>query len=318
MKIDVINIKEKSKWVKEHSLYGKTFLTSYTNACFLKESETDVELLKFWKEKSETCIIPMVKKTTHFGENHCSIPIGWYLNSSWCTEEDIEEAVSMYAINRGIYTSYICLHPLSNISKSEDFKTMQYYLNIKNQEADKLYLNFSKTIKNKIKLAEKYYWTNETPLGLDMFYDLYLKQYKNISNKNYIFSKESFKSLFFAEDTLVVASGLFDSNVPLSFSIFGLKNTIAEYLFSVSDADHRNLSAANLYFAIKKLIELKYEYINLGGGVTPGDGIEKFKSRFGSIGVPKSSLKLVLNEDKYNDLCSKFKHLNSKLFPKYL
>jgi hypothetical protein len=45
------------------------------------------------------------------------------------------------------------------------------------------------------------------------------------------------------------------------------------------------------------------EWLNLGGGIRPGDDLAEFKRRFGAVELPLASLRQVYRADAYEELC---------------
>jgi hypothetical protein len=66
---------------------------------------------------------------------------------------------------------------------------------------------------------------------------------------------------------------------------------------------YENQTTPLLWQGFLKLKEMKVPYLNLGGGVQPGDSIAGFKQRFGALDLSLQSLKQVYQQELYTTLC---------------
>jgi len=78
---------------------------------------------------------------------------------------------------------------------------------------------------------------------------------------------------------------------------------VAEYFAGVSLPQSRAYSSALIWAGAMELRRKGIPSLNLGGGVTRGDGIAIFKERFGGRVLPLASLKQVYEPDLYRALC---------------
>jgi hypothetical protein len=101
----------------------------------------------------------------------------------------------------------------------------------------------------------------------------------------------------------VVMVGAADGGRVTAVSMFGYTATGGDYLFNVSVPEGRRHSAALIWYAVLRLRSLDVPWLNLGGGVTEGDGVARFKQRFGADVLPLTYLKQVYNPARYSQLC---------------
>ena len=118
----------------------------------------------------------------------------------------------------------------------------------------------------------------------------------------YNFAPESLS--FLAGLDNVVLIGATDGGRIQAASMFGYTATGADYLFNVSTQEGRRHSASLIWCAVHFLQSLGVPLLNLGGGVTEGDGIAGFKQRFGAARLPLTYLKQVYDQDTYARLCA--------------
>ena len=125
---------------------------------------------------------------------------------------------------------------------------------------------------------------------------------KNAS-ATYNLSSETLSFLIDLEN--VFAVGIASAGRVEAVSVFAYTPHVGEYLFNVSIPGKQDYSAALLWYGIKHLKSLAVPFINLGGGVRKGDGIAKFKERFGGISLPLNCLKQVYDAEIFADLCER-------------
>ena len=95
---------------------------------------------------------------------------------------------------------------------------------------------------------------------------------------------------------------------------FGLGDGVAEYLLAASSPSARSLQAKLLIEVMVYLKEKGFELLNLGGGIKPADGLEKFKLRIGNIIRPKRELRVVVNRERFEKFGGK---ADKTFFPPY-
>ncbi len=86
-------------------------------------------------------------------------------------------------------------------------------------------------------------------------------------------------------------------------AVFGHAPTGGDYLFNVSVPGGERHSAALVWFAVERLHALGATTLNLGGGVREGDGVARFKRRFGAAYLPLVSLRQIYVPTVYQRLC---------------
>jgi hypothetical protein len=86
-------------------------------------------------------------------------------------------------------------------------------------------------------------------------------------------------------------------------SVFGESCGMVDYLFGISRPGASAYSAPLLWEAVTHFVGTSAITLNLGGGITPGDGVAEFKRRFGPDELTFSSGRFVHRPDAYGDLC---------------
>ena len=113
-------------------------------------------------------------------------------------------------------------------------------------------------------------------------------------------SHDTMAAISALDDVLVVGAGEGELE---SVALFGYTPHGADYLFNVSAVGGERHAAYLIWWAAQHLRALGVEWLNLGGGVRPGDDLAEFKRRFGAAELPLVSLRQVYRADAYEELC---------------
>ena len=88
-------------------------------------------------------------------------------------------------------------------------------------------------------------------------------------------------------------------------SVFGYTRHAGDFLFNAALPGGEHHSAAPIWSAVHRLVELSVPVLNLGGGLRPGDSLAEFKQRFGAQRLPMYALKRVYDHRAYAELCTR-------------
>jgi hypothetical protein len=77
----------------------------------------------------------------------------------------------------------------------------------------------------------------------------------------------------------------------------------AEYHICANTVRGRDLTAWLLQNCIERLRAQGVATLNLGGGISPGDGLYRFKEKFGAIPKPLQAVRQIYDSIKYKELC---------------
>lgn len=221
----------------------------------------------------------------------------------------LSELFSRFARERGYVCGYFGLNPLlqnegycqcDNISSHNTI----YALDLRLGEGE-LYSRLSKNRKRQVKAARKMEnFVTDKEVLLEFLLDNYSDFYREKGASSiYQFSPETFIEL--AKSDNVILGGTEDENGVNSVIMFAHTPYIAEYVLNVSLPEGQRNSVALLWYGIRKMIERNVRWLNLGGGIKPGDGVAQFKERFGGEEFPLFGLKQIYDEDLYRSLCDK-------------
>lgn len=122
------------------------------------------------------------------------------------------------------------------------------------------------------------------------------------ATSTYAFKKESWRRLLGTDGTLLLGVEEPGGKV-VAVYLFAFTSYCGEALFAVSDPAGSAYSAALTWFGAVRLCERGVPLLNLGGGVRRGDGIARFKERFGAQCLPLGALRQVYRQEAYASLC---------------
>lgn len=88
-----------------------------------------------------------------------------------------------------------------------------------------------------------------------------------------------------------------------SVSLFGCTPHAGDFVFNAALPSCAHHSAALIWSAVHLLVERGVPWLNLGGGMAPGDSLADFKARFGARPLPMRAVKAVYDRAAYEDLC---------------
>jgi hypothetical protein len=88
-----------------------------------------------------------------------------------------------------------------------------------------------------------------------------------------------------------------------SVSLFGFTPHAGDFVFNAALPGCAHHSVALIWSAVHLLVERGVPWLNLGGGMSPGDSLADFKARFGATPLPMRAVKAVYDQAAYVELC---------------
>ena len=88
-----------------------------------------------------------------------------------------------------------------------------------------------------------------------------------------------------------------------SVSLFGWTPYAGDFVFNAALPGCAHHSVPLIWSAVHLLVEREVPWFNLGGGMSPGDSLADFKSRFGARPLPMRAVKAVYDPAAYEELC---------------
>lgn len=88
-----------------------------------------------------------------------------------------------------------------------------------------------------------------------------------------------------------------------SVSLFGHTPHAGDFIFNAALPGCAHHSVPLIWSAVQLLVERGVPWLNLGGGMSPGDSLADFKARFGATPLPMRAVKAVYDPPAYEELC---------------
>lgn len=208
----------------------------------------------------------------------------------------------------GAVSGYLTLHPLLDQARwhdpaERDCHQLLYALDLRPDEAT-LFAGLSRNRQRQLRagLAPGERLVDDGPALRDFF----ARHFAEVmaargASAPYRLAPAAVATLLDAPQTLLVgveANGLIETA-----TMFAHTAHVGESLFNVSRPEGRRHAAVVTWHGLRRLKRLGVPWLNLGGGVRPGDGIAKFKERFGARPLPLCALKQVYDPAAYEALC---------------
>lgn len=272
-----------------------------------------------YEDKHATFIIPLIKRFIEKDYYDVISPYGYsgFLSTD-NSPEFFAEALHHFDIfckNNNIITSFIRLHPFNNYILAENNRITQIlhgkviFFSLK-RKYEELYSDYSSNHKRGIKKLQKQGFTIKQGSADDIkeFISIYNQTMKRLEAKEfYFFDENYYKALMSNEkcelifvqspDKTLCAAALF---VISSENIqYHLGGTLTEFL---QDAPIKLI----FDFIIHSYSNMNMKF-NLGGGLGGNeDSLYKFKEGFSNEKIKFSTLRMVHNQDVYNNLTTNF------------
>lgn len=122
------------------------------------------------------------------------------------------------------------------------------------------------------------------------------------ASATYRFSQDTLQLLANSSSSILLGAGS-ASSIDAA-ALFAHSPTIGEYLFLVTAPGSERYAVPLIWEGALALKERGVRWLNLGGGVTPHDGVAEFKRRFGGIRLQLPVLEHVYNRSTYDRLCN--------------
>jgi hypothetical protein len=119
---------------------------------------------------------------------------------------------------------------------------------------------------------------------------------------NYFLTEATWQALA-ASDRVELLGALHEDRL-VAVTFFGWADGIADALFNVSLPEGRDAATALLIEGAERLRTRGVSLLNIGGGVRPGDDVERAKQLFGARARPLLHLKQVFAPSRFRRLCT--------------
>lgn len=292
----------------------------WVSSCELSEGEEVFYLLIVCQD--EKAFFPLIKrliKNTDYFDLFTPYGYGgvaFSLNASADFKLNTLNFLKNYLIKTNCVSVFLRLHPLLNhgLDKSPFYFDNGLTLSVDlNREYSEIQQEYSSGHKYDLKKSNK---NNDLILIDDEgfsyytdFLNIYIETMKYLSASEFYFFNENYfldlKDKLGKNLKLVVVKC---GNQVIGASLFLLHNTIIQYHLSGTSIEGRKYQPSKIIldYMIKWGIENKYSVLHLGGGIGGNtDALYKFKKGFSSTDMKFSTIRMVVNEDAYQELSLK-------------
>jgi hypothetical protein len=234
--------------------------------------------------------------------------------------DEVFEEFKIFLKKNNIVTFYLSSHPLYRLQDIFSANTRSAFILDLKIPIDILWKNIHENHRYEINKFNKtkYDIIEDKDELCKSILELYNETMIRVNaNSVYRFSENILTNLIKSDISYSV--GIKFNNKVQCILIFLGKNNWAEYYINASTIQGKIATRFLIWHSMKKLKELGFEQLNLGGGVTEGDTLQQFKKRFGGNISDFRSIKGVSSIDDYNLICSNYiiDSEESNYFPPY-
>lgn len=302
--VSIIPVADRERWIAEHREGGLPS-QSWAYARALSASGIDPKLAVV-RAAGARMLLPFFERTwlgttdiaTIFGASGAIIyPSSGPPLSLW----------REFARGQGWVAGYIQLSPtleVDRIAVDDELIASNAVFLLDLRKAD-LLRAVSDSIRQKIRnAARNAVLIDDKPLLVEALKRLYPPTMQRLGARpHYHFSAETLAAWALDPEALALG-GRIDGSVE-AVSLFLVSGNHAEYHLNASTEQGRDLTAWLIGNAVALLRERGVTTLNLGGGVRPGDGLYRFKSRFRGAPRPLHGVRQIYDSCKYYELCSR-------------
>jgi Fe-S cluster biogenesis protein NfuA len=303
-----IALDDPAAWRKALYRIPHAFAHTWDN-CYAMHLSTGYKTFLYTLEKNDIRVVCPIAERAYEGYVDIVTPYGF---SGFVGNKPLPgfpDYWKKFTSERGYICGYIGLNPVLQNENYYQEDEIYYYNSVYmldlTKGVDELFAGLSTNRKRQIKAAEGMNnITTEKGKLLEFLLTHYYEFYREKgASKVYQFKPDTIIELAFRDN--VIIAGLEDDRGINAVILFAFTPYIGEYMLNISLPEGKRYSAALIWYGVKKLIEHNVQWLNLGGGIKPGDGVAKFKERFGGKVFLLSSLKQIYNHDVYRSLCCK-------------
>ncbi|HET6830626.1 MAG TPA: GNAT family N-acetyltransferase [Solirubrobacterales bacterium] len=151
---------------------------------------------------------------------------------------------------------------------------------------------------------------------LDGFLAVYTETMRAVdAGERYFFDRDYFRALLASPLTWLLTVSDLEGACAAAALVVRSDGFLHYYLSGTADAHRGRAPSKNLIVAATDFAESMELPLNLGGGVTPGDGLEEFKRGFANAELPFRTHELVCDPAAYAELSEG--HADDGFFPLY-
>lgn len=307
MNATLIPVREASAWRQALAALPHAFAHTweYNFALSLTAANQQIYLWHY-ADGAGTVVCPVLIREWH-GAPDVVTPYGFSGFAAQTADMHWFAAWQQFALTQGWVGGYLGLHPLLDARSypaAELASTQHVYGLDLSWDETALAQRFSNNLRDRLRMWAKSgaQLTEDAAACRRFFLDHYAAFRQRVgASAAYAFSTETLDALLTHPNVYLVggvgAQGL------EAVSVFGYTAQGGEYLFNVALETGRHHSARLVLAGLQALKQRGVAWLNLGGGIRPGDGLDVFKARFGGARRPLRALKQIYAAERYRQLC---------------
>lgn len=258
-------------------------------------------------ESPEGCVVcPLIERRFQ-GESDVATPFGFsgFAGRGHC--RGFAEEWRAFALRQGWVCAYVGQNPLlrpDGFWPEDAFEPAQnlYWLGI--DDLERLHRGLSRLRRRQLRRWRVPGWLSTDRDALLGFVlesaDAFFQRVG--AAPNYFLSEATWQALA-ASEQVELLGALRDGKV-VAVTLLGWANGVADALFNISLPEGRDAATALLVEGAERLAARGVSRLNIGGGVRPGDDVERAKELFGATERPLLRLQQVFAPSRFVELCT--------------
>jgi Acetyltransferase (GNAT) domain len=251
-------------------------------------------------------ICPLIERRFH-GEADVATPFGFsgFAGRGRCAGFD--EKWRAFASRTGWVCAYVGQNPMlrpEGFWAEDAFQPSQnlYWLRI--DDLERLHRRLSRLRKRQLKRWRVAGWlSTDRDLLLRFVIESADGFFQRVgAAPNYFFLEATWRALAASKQVELLGALRNDRVVAVTF--FGWADGVADALFNISLPEGRDAATALLIEGAERLSTRGISLLNIGGGIRPGDDVERAKQLFGATAQPLLHMKQVFAPNRFNQLCA--------------
>jgi hypothetical protein len=302
----LIPLEHPDEWAR--ALDGVPHAFAHTwESCHAMYLSSGLTTMLYTFEQGDTRVVCPIAARVLDGATDIVTPYGFSGFTSTSNVSGFATAWRAFAADQGWVCGYIALHPVLERASLYDpvdavHRTELYLLDLDDEPT--MYARLSENRRRELRAWKSggiELVTDRDAIGAFVLREREAFFASRGAGGAYRFGDDTWHALIAAPNVLTL--GVAIAGTVVAASLFGLAGGTAEYLFNVSVPAGQRFSAALIWEAARLLYARRATVLHLGGGISTGDGVARFKERFGPRIVRSTSLCQVYDTERYVALC---------------
>ncbi|RYZ27775.1 MAG: hypothetical protein EOO10_11700 [Chitinophagaceae bacterium] len=304
---ELIPLTSPEKWRQALAGLQHSFAHTWENSYAMNLTTGNDTFLYVYESERAKVVCP-ISERDYKGFKDIVTPYGFSGFTGRGEDDKFQQNWKNFAREKNYVCGYIGLNPVIDAQSyldAADISTSNtlYVFHLKNSLIE-LFNNLSQNRKRQLKnfdFAQKNFVIDKarlTEFFLANYFDFFAQKEADFMTG---FSVETLKFLLGLEQVLMI--GYEENGEVKAVSVFSHTPYVADYLYNISVEEGRAYAVPLIWYAVHYFKSKQVSFLNLGGGVQPGDSIAQFKMRFGPDVYPLNAAKQVYNVETYAKLC---------------